>query len=521
MRLCLLYKGMDNFEDTPPIDPFSPPEDGSLVPSGETTALADPGLSLRQPPKNIEVEQGLLGALLTNNMAFERVSDFLQPEHFAEPVHGRIFAAIQALIEKGEIADAARLKTMFDQDGALEEIGGGRYLGELQASVVSIINATDYARTIYDMHLRRQLIDLGEVVVNEAFSIDLENPPMQQIERAEEQLYSLADKGEIENGPKAFKNILTSTVAIIDAAVSRDGDYTGIPSGFTDLDKKLGGLNRSDLIILAARPAMGKTALVTNMAFNAAQKAGGKIAFFSLEMASEQLATRMLSEQTGISSEVIRKGEINKDQFGTIYNVARELETLDFFIDDTPALPVAALRTRARRLKRQYGGLDLIVVDYLQLMQGRSGGSENRVQEISEITRGLKGIAQELDVPVIALSQLSRQVENRDDKRPQLADLRESGSIEQDADVVLFIYREAYYEQNKMPIKKGEEDESTFASRMDAWQNHMETIHNQASVIISKNRHGPTGDVTLYFDGSTTKFSDYVPDDRYAGSPGY
>ncbi len=425
------------------------------------------------------------------------------------------------MIEKGEIADAARLKTMFDQDGALEEIGGGRYLGELQASVVSIINATDYARTIYDMHLRRQLIDLGEVVVNEAFSIDLENPPMQQIERAEEQLYSLADKGEIENGPKAFKNILTSTVAIIDAAVSRDGDYTGIPSGFTDLDKKLGGLNRSDLIILAARPAMGKTALVTNMAFNAAQKAGGKIAFFSLEMASEQLATRMLSEQTGISSEVIRKGEINKDQFGTIYNVARELETLDFFIDDTPALPVAALRTRARRLKRQYGGLDLIVVDYLQLMQGRSGGSENRVQEISEITRGLKGIAKELDVPVIALSQLSRQVENRDDKRPQLADLRESGSIEQDADVVLFIYREAYYEQNKMPIKKGEEDESTFASRMDAWQNHMETIHNQASVIISKNRHGPTGDVTLYFDGSTTKFSDYVPDDRYAGSPGY
>ncbi|MEC7139952.1 MAG: replicative DNA helicase, partial [Pseudomonadota bacterium] len=336
----------------------------------------------------------------------------------------------------------------------------------------------------------------------------------QQIERAEEQLYSLADKGEIENGPKAFKNILTSTVAIIDAAVSRDGEYTGIPSGFTDLDKKLGGLNRSDLIILAARPAMGKTALVTNMAFNAAQKAGGKIAFFSLEMASEQLATRMLSEQTGISSEVIRKGEINKDQFGTIYNVARELETLDFFIDDTPALPVAALRTRARRLKRQYGGLDLIVVDYLQLMQGRSGGSENRVQEISEITRGLKGIATELDVPVIALSQLSRQVENRDDKRPQLADLRESGSIEQDADVVLFIYREAYYEQNKMPIKKGEEDESTFASRMDAWQNHMETIHNQASVIISKNRHGPTGDVTLYFDGSTTKFSDYVPDDR-------
>ena len=512
---------MDTIEDMPPIDPFSPPEDPSFAPPSVEADMVEPALGARVPPKNIEVEQGLLGALLTNNMAFERVSDFLLPEHFAEPVHGRIYGAVQALIERGEIADAARLKTMFDQDGALEEIGGGRYLAELQASVVSIINATDYARTIYDMHLRRQLINLGEEVVNDAFQIDLEKPPIQQIERAEEQLYSLADKGEVENGPKAFKNILTSTVDIINAAVSREGDYTGIPSGFTDLDKKLGGLNRSDLIILAARPAMGKTALVTNMAFNAAKKAGGKIAFFSLEMASEQLATRMLSEQSGISSENIRKGEINTDQFSQIYNIARDLETIDFFIDDTPALPVSSLRTRARRLKRQYGGLDLIVVDYLQLMQGKIGGSENRVQEISEITRGLKGIAKELDVPVIALSQLSRQVENRDDKRPQLADLRESGSIEQDADVVLFIYREAYYEQNKMPIKKGEEDEGSFAARMDAWQDHMERIHNQASVIISKNRHGPTGDVTLYFDGSTTRFSDYIPDERYEGAVGF
>ena len=512
---------MDTFDDTPPIDPFSPPENGGATPPMVLPDMAETGLALRTPPKNIEVEQGLLGALLTNNMAFERVSDFLLPEHFAEPVHGRIYTAIQSLIESGEIADAARLKTMFDQDGALEEIGGGRYLVELQAAVVSIINATDYARTIYDMHLRRQLIDLGEVVVNDAFQIDLENPPMQQIERAEEQLYSLADKGEIENGPTAFNKILKSTVDIIAAAVGREGDYTGIPSGFTELDKKLGGLNRSDLMILAARPAMGKTALVTNMAFNAAKKAGGKVAFFSLEMASEQLATRMLSEQSGISSENIRKGEINTDQFNQIYNIAHELESLDFFIDDTPALPVSSLRTRARRLKRQYGGLDLIVVDYLQLMQGKIGGSENRVQEISEITRGLKGIAKELDVPVIALSQLSRQVENREDKRPQLADLRESGSIEQDADVVMFIYREAYYEQNKIPIKRGDEDEGSFQARMDAWQDHMSAIHNQASVIISKNRHGPTGDVTLFFDGSTTRFSDYVDDGRYANSPGY
>ncbi|MGB1161892.1 MAG: DnaB-like helicase N-terminal domain-containing protein, partial [Alphaproteobacteria bacterium] len=277
---------MDTLDDMPPIDPFSPPEDGPVTPSDASPALVDAGLGLRVPPKNIEVEQGLLGALLTNNLAFERVSDFLLPEHFAEPVHGRIYAAIKAVIENGEIADAARLKTMFDQDGALEEIGGGRYLLELQAAVVSIINANDYARTIYDMHLRRQLIDLGEIVVNDAFQIDLENPPMRQIEKAEEQLYSLADSGEIENGPNSFDKILKSTLDIINAAVSREGDYTGIPSGFRDLDQKLGGLNRSDLIILAARPAMGKTALVTNMAFNAAKKASGKVAFFSLEMAS-------------------------------------------------------------------------------------------------------------------------------------------------------------------------------------------------------------------------------------------
>ena len=512
---------MDTLDDIPPIDPFSPPEGGPATPSDASPALVEAGLGLRVPPKNIEVEQGLLGALLTNNLAFERVSDFLLPEHFAEPVHGRIYAAIKAVIENGEIADAARLKTMFDQDGALEEIGGGRYLLELQAAVVSIINANDYARTIYDMHLRRQLIDLGEIVVNDAFQIDLENPPMRQIEKAEEQLYSLADSGEIENGPNSFDKILKSTLDIINAAVSREGDYTGIPSGFRDLDQKLGGLNRSDLIILAARPAMGKTALVTNMAFNAAKKAGGKVAFFSLEMASEQLATRMLSEQSGVSSENIRKGEINSDEFNKIFTISRDLETLDFFIDDTPALPVSSLRTRARRLKRQYGGLDLIVVDYLQLMQGKIGGSENRVQEISEITRGLKGIAKELDVPVIALSQLSRQVENREDKRPQLADLRESGSIEQDADVVMFIYRESYYEQSKIPIKRGDEDEGSFQARMSDWQDHMSKIHNQALVIISKNRHGPTGEVKLFFDGSTTRFSDYIDEDRFAGSPGY
>ena len=520
MRRCLLYQGMDNFEDTPPIDPFSPPEDGSLVPSGATTALADPGLSLRQPPKNIEVEQGLLGALLTNNMAFERVSDFLQPEHFAEPVHGRIFAAIQALIEKGEIADAARLKTMFDQDGALEEIGGGRYLGELQASVVSIINATDYARTIDDMHLRRQLIDLGEVVVNEAFSIDLENPPMQQIERAEEQLYSLADKGEIENGPKAFKNILTSTVTIIDAAVSRDGDYTGIPSGFTDLDKKLGAEPlRSDHPRRA--PSHGQDRAGDQHGLQRCAEGRGQdrvlLAGDGLGAAGDPDAVRADRDQFGSDPQ-------GRDQQGSVrHHLQRRARAGNarFLHRRYPgaaggraAYPCPAAQAPVRRPRPDRCRLSAAHA-------GRSGGSENRVQEISEITRGLKGIAKELDVPVIALSQLSRQVENRDDKRPQLADLRESGSIEQDADVVLFIYREAYYEQNKMPIKKGEEDESTFASRMDAWQNHMETIHNQASVIISKNRHGPTGDVTLYFDGSTTKFSDYVPDDRYAGSPGY
>ena len=476
----------------------------------------------RTPPRNIEIEQALLSALLTNNKAFDKVSDFLRPDHFAEPVHGRIYDAINKMIDLGKTADALTLRDYFDDDGALEEVGGGQYLVELQNALVSIINAGDYGRTIYDMFLRRQLIGLGEDIVNDAFVMDLEDPADFQIRRAEEQLYSLGDSGHIENGPRGFADVMSTTVQMIAAATNRDTAYTGVASGFRDLDKRLGGLNRSDLIILAARPAMGKTALATNIAFNAAKGEEAVVAFFSMEMSSEQLATRMLAEQTGISSEKLRKGEIstrsdshNESEFARLVTTARDLEKLRFYVDDTPALPVGSLRTRARRLKRQnQGKLDLIIVDYLQLMQGKAG-TDNRVQEISEISRGLKAIAKEMDCPVIALSQLSRQVENREDKRPQLADLRESGSIEQDADQVLFIFRQAYYEQNRMPQKNVGEDESAYQIRVAEWQAKMDEIMNISDVIIAKNRHGPTATVKLFFDGATTRFTDYQGDQGY------
>ena len=506
--------------DTPPLDLAS-----QLGPRELSGEAASPRLVHeldRIPPRNIEVEQALLSALLTNNRAFDRVSDFLRAEHFAEPVHGRIFNAINKMIDLGKTADALSLRDYFEDDGALEEVGGGQYLVELQSALVSIINAGDYGKTIFDMFLRRQLIALGEDVVNDAFVMDLDDPADTQIRRAEEQLYSLGDTGHLENGPRGFADVMSTTVQMISAAVNRDTAYTGVASGFRDLDKRLGGLNRSDLIILAARPAMGKTALATNIAFNAAKKEGAVVAFFSMEMSSEQLATRMLAEQTGISSEKLRKGEISTrsdggdSEFAKLVTTARELEALSFYVDDTPALPVSSLRTRVRRLKRKNNNrLDLVIVDYLQLMQGKAGGSDNRVQEISEISRGLKAIAKEMDCPVIALSQLSRQVENREDKRPQLADLRESGSIEQDADQVMFIYRQAYYEQNKAPQKNPGENESAFQARMGDWQQKMDEIMNLSDVIVAKNRHGPTATVKLFFDGATTRFTDYQGDQGF------
>ncbi len=467
----------------------------------------------RSPPHNDEAEMALLGAILHNNRAYERVADFLEASHFASRVHGRIFEAISRLIERGQIADPITLKQYFEQDSDLAEIGGYAYLMRLAGSVASIVNAEDYGRTVHDLHLRRELIALGEDIVNDAYKDDLDNQGTAQIEQAEQRLYNLASTGEIESGLQSFGTALKASIDAANAAYRREGQLAGVPSGFTDMDKLLGGLHPSDLIILAGRPSMGKTALATNMAFHAARTVEDAeanrnhiVAFFSLEMSAEQLATRILAEQTGIPSERIRRGELSNDDFERLVVVSQELERLPLFIDDTPALTIAALRTRARRLKRS-PGLSMIVVDYLQLMHGSSSSrNENRVQELSEITRGLKTVAKELNVPVLALSQLSRQVENRDDKRPQLSDLRESGSIEQDADVVMFVYRDEYYLARKEP-REGTPEHV-------AWQEEMEKVHNLAEAIVGKQRHGPIGKVILQFEGETTRFSNYVADDH-------
>jgi replicative DNA helicase len=484
--------------------------------------------SLRIPPHNYEAEQALLGAVLANNHVFDKVNEFLEPEHFADALHGRIYEAIGKLIERGQIANILTLKNLFDQDAALIDAGGSQYLARLANAVVTIINAEDYGRTVHDLYLRRQLIALGEEVVNEAFRIDLDMPAAHQIEHAEQQLYDLAETGQTEGEFKIFSSALKVAIETAEIAYKRDSHITGVTSGLTDLDRRLGGLHPSDLVILAARPSMGKTALATNISFNAARAyrealdatgkpvavEGAKVAFFSLEMSAEQLATRILAEQTGVSSDRIRRGDLKQEDFPVFVQTARELSELPLFIDDTPALTVGALRTRARRLKRQHG-LGLIVVDYLQLMRASAGSKpENRVQEISEITRGLKAIAKELNVPVLALSQLSRAVEQREDKRPQLSDLRESGSIEQDADVVMFIFREQYYHERAEPRQREDETEDKFRERMDRWQERGERIHNVAEVNIAKQRHGPVGTVELFFDGMLTKFGDLVRDDH-------
>lgn len=481
------------------------------------------------PPANTEAEQGLLGAILINNVAHGRVAEFLLPEHFANAVHGRIYAAIGKLIERGQIADPITLKNLFDQDGALAEIGGAQYLAHLAESAVTIINAEHYGRTIHDLHLRRELITIGQDVVTEAFRHDLDDPATEQIERAESKLFELASSGQAEGGFQPFTTALASAITMAQAAFKRDGKTVGVATGFTDLDKKLGGLHPSDLVILAGRPSMGKTALATNIAFNAAKayrpmraadgridlsrgaEDGAVVGFFSLEMSAEQLATRILAEESGTSSDRIRRGEVRREDFDKFVMASQRLAAVPLYIDDTPALSVSALRTRARRLKRQQG-LGLIVIDYLQLMRPSAGSRaiENRVQEISEITRGLKAIAKELDVPVLALSQLSRAVEQREDKRPMLADLRESGSIEQDADVVMFIFREEYYLSRGEPTRRPEESDDKFNDRYDRWKERCETAYGMAEIIIAKQRHGPIGTVKLHFEAETTKFDNFI-----------
>ena len=479
---------------------------------------------IRLPPSNTEAEQALLGAIFRNNLAHGRVSDFLEAEHFSNAVHARIYEAIGKLIERGQLANPVTLKNLFDQDGALAEIGGAQYLTRLAEAAVTIINAEEYGRRIHDLHLRRQLIGLGEDVVNDAFSHDLDDDAVNQIERAEEKLYKLAESGQTEGGLRPFRAALTEAIELAQAAFKRDGRIVGVPTGFIDIDKKLGGLHPSDLIIAAGRPGMGKTAFATNIAFHAAKayravpgpdgrpvaEDGAVIGFFSLEMSAEQLATRILAEESGVPSDRIRRGDVRKEDFDKFVAASQRLASVPLFIDDTPALSVAALRTRARRLKRQQG-LGLIVIDYLQLMRpsNASRGQDNRVQEISEITRGLKAIAKELAVPVLALSQLSRAVEQREDKRPQLADLRESGSIEQDADVVMFIFREEYYKSREPKINENETQDK-FNTRYSEWQELMEKIHGIAEIIVAKQRHGPVGTVKLHFEAETTKFDNFI-----------
>lgn len=477
----------------------------------------------RIPPHNFEVEMGLLAALLANNRAYEKVSELLRPEHFADARHGRIYDAIGKLAQKGQQANAATLKNYFEHDGELADIGGAEYLARLQASAVTIINAQDYAQRIFDLYLRRELIDIGTDVVNEAYAFDVDSDANAKIESAEQKLFDLAEKGQAEGGFKTFNTALTAAIDMATLAFKRDGAVTGVTTGFADMDDKLGGLHKSDLLIVAGRPSMGKTALATTIAFNAAhyyrttdraEDRGKQVAFFSLEMSAEQLANRLLSERVEIPSDKIRRGEVAGEDFPKFVQAAQELASLPLHIDDTPALSVSAVRTRARRLKRTHG-LGLIVIDYLQLLSPPPGmRAEGRVQEISAITRGLKALAKELDVPVVALSQLSRAVEQREDKRPLLSDLRESGTIEQDADVVMFVYREEYYHSRAEPGRRPDEDESKFNERHQKWQERGEQIMNIAEVILGKQRHGPIGTVRLRFDGQFTKFSDLAPSDH-------
>ncbi len=480
--------------------------------------LPVPEAAIRTAPHNIEAEQALLGALLVNNDAYYRVSDFLEPEHFSEDIHRRIYEISQQLIRAGKLATPITLKTFLGD----HDLGGmtvSQYIARLAVEATTVINAEAYGRTIYDLAMRRRLITIGEDMVNVAYDAPVEASPRAQIEDAERRLYELAEAGRYEGGFQSFAEALRQAVDMAAEAYKRDRKLSGVATGLSDLDRMMGGLQSSDLIILAGRPGMGKTALATNIAYNIARAYsserqqdgtikrldGGIVGFFSLEMSSEQLATRVIAEQSGVPSYKLRRGEIREDEFGRVADAAREMERIPLYIDQTGGISIAQLTARARRLKRQKG-LDILVVDYLQLLSGAAKKGENRVQELTEITTGLKALAKELAVPIIALSQLSRQVEQRDDKRPQLSDLRESGSIEQDADVVIFVYREEYYLKNKEP-KMGTEEYFK-------WQTEMEQVHGRAEVIIGKQRHGPTGTVALHFEAEITRFSNLAREDN-------
>ena len=476
-------------------------------------------------PQNVEAEAALLGALMVDNRLVEDVQLKLKAHHFFEPLHGRIYDAILKLTDSNRVANPVTLRPLFESDENIKEVGGVAYLAQLTGSGAAVIGARDFAGQIYDLALLRALIGVGRDLVEGALDTSEDVAPLAQIERAETELYKVAEEGGAEGRAKSFSEATKDALEMAERALNSGGHLSGFTTGLESLNAKIGGLHKSDLIIVAGRPGMGKSALGTNIAFAAAQRfvrdaedgiepeksAGAPVALFSLEMSADQLATRILAEESGISSENLRMGKISQQEFRQLARAAAELQSLPLYIDDTPGLTIAALRTRARRLKRQKG-IGLIVIDYLQLLQGSGKNSnDNRVQEISEISRGMKQLAKELNVPVIGLSQLSRAVEQREDKRPQLSDLRESGSIEQDADIVLFIYREDYYLAAKQPA-----DDHPDAA---AWREEMERAYGKAEVIVAKQRHGATGKVRLKFDSRITKFSDaadegYLPEVR-------
>ncbi len=473
-------------------------------------------------PHNIEAEQQLLGAILTNNEIYDRVANIISEVHFYDPVHARIYEIAASRIAKNALASPVTLKAFLEDDPGLQELGGPSYLARLAGAAISSFAARDYAQMIYELAIRRKLMDLGRDIVSKARKVDVANDPKEQIVEAEQALYKLGEQGTSTSGFVSFLKAVTDAVNIANAAYQREGGLAGISTGLVDMDKKLGGLHKSDLLILAGRPSMGKTSLATNIAFNIAKAYrkgtrpdgsegavdGGVVGFYSLEMSAEQLAARILSEAAEVPSEQIRRGDMTETEFRRFVEAAKALEACPLYIDDTPALPISQLAARARRLKREHG-LDVLIVDYLQLVRPATA-KDSRVNEVSEITQGLKAIAKELDIPVIALSQLSRQVENREDKRPQLSDLRESGSIEQDADVVMFVFREEYYKEREKP---GDHELEKIA----VWQEEMERLHGRAEIVIGKQRHGPIGTIELSFEGRFTRFGNLVKPWQQAG----
>ncbi|MCS6779044.1 MAG: replicative DNA helicase [Geminicoccaceae bacterium] len=489
----------------------------------ETRTLLRPSFETMEPafrtqPYNLEAEQAVLGAVLVNNEAYHRVEDFLAAEDFYEPIHQKIFATCAQWIADGRIADHKTLFHLFDTDPALKDLDGARYLARLAAAAETVVDVVHYGRVVHDLALKRRLIRVGEDIVNRAYDREQPTSGREQIEQAEHELFALAETGRTGGAFRPFPTVLAAAVRHIESAWHKAGRVTGVPTRLEGLDQKLGGLQPSDLIILAGRPSMGKTALGVTIAANAAATArpeeervpgrppGYVVGLFSLEMSAEQLATRLLSAESQIPSDELRRGQLGAEDWPRLVRASQHLAGLGLYIDDTPALTVAGLRTRARRLKRTVG-LDLVVVDYLQLLRGSGQyGPGNRVQEVSEITQGLKALAKELNVPVLALSQLSRAVESRDDKRPMLSDLRESGSIEQDADVVMFVFREEYYLSRAVPTQRENETTEKFQQRYQEWVQRCEKVHNKAEIIIAKQRNGPIGNVFLQFDAAYGRF---------------